>query len=84
FEPLKQVGATDFNGTTSFDRTNYFETVPRPALDRALFLESDRMGYLLGAITQDVLDEQRGVVQNEKRQGDNQPYGLVYYKVLEE
>lgn len=84
FEPLKQVGATDFNGTTSFDRTNYFETVPRPALDRALFLESDRMGYLLGAITQEVLDEQRGVVQNEKRQGDNQPYGLVYYKLLEE
>ena len=83
FEPLKQVGATDFNGTTSFDRTNYFETVPRPALDRALFLESDRMGYLLGAITQDVLDEQRGVVQNEKRQGDNQPYGLVYYSILE-
>ncbi|MCW3837501.1 M16 family metallopeptidase [Sphingomonas canadensis] len=84
FEPLKQVGATDFNGTTSFDRTNYFETVPRAALDRALFLESDRMGYLLGAIDQAVLDEQRGVVQNEKRQGDNRPYGLVYYKVLEE
>lgn len=84
FEPLKQVGATDFNGTTSFDRTNYFETVPRPALDRALFLESDRMGYLLGAVTQEVLDEQRGVVQNEKRQGDNQPYGLVYYTLLEE
>jgi zinc protease len=84
FEPLKQVGATDFNGTTSFDRTNYFETVPRPALDRALFLESDRMGYLLGAIDQAVLDEQRGVVQNEKRQGDNQPYGLVYYKLLDE
>ncbi|WP_213980143.1 pitrilysin family protein [Sphingomonas sp. dw_22] len=84
FEPLKQVGATDFNGTTSFDRTNYFETVPRPALDRALFLESDRMGWLTGAITQDVLDEQRGVVQNEKRQGDNRPYGLVFYKVLDE
>lgn len=83
FEPLKQVGATDFNGTTSFDRTNYFETVPRPALDRALFLESDRMGYLLGAIDQAVLDEQRGVVQNEKRQGDNRPYGLVYYTLLE-
>lgn len=84
FEPLKQVGATDFNGTTSFDRTNYFETVPRPALERALFLESDRMGHLLGAITQEVLDEQRGVVQNEKRQGDNRPYGLLYYKLLEE
>lgn len=84
FEPLKQVGATDYNGTTSFDRTNYYETVPGPALERALFLESDRMGWLLGAVTPEVLDEQRGVVQNEKRQGDNQPYGLVYYKVLEE
>ncbi|QNQ09425.1 M16 family metallopeptidase [Sphingomonas alpina] len=79
FEPLKQVGATDYNGTTWYDRTNYFETVPTPALERALFLESDRMGYLLGAITQRVLDVQRGVVQNEKRQGDNQPYGLVDY-----
>ncbi|WP_188056160.1 M16 family metallopeptidase [Sphingosinithalassobacter sp. CS137] len=83
FEPLREVGATDFNGTTSFDRTNYFETVPRPALERALFLESDRMGYLLGAVTQGVLDEQRGVVQNEKRQGDNQPYGLAWYNILE-
>jgi zinc protease len=84
FEPLRQVGATDFNGTTNFDRTNYFQTVPRPALDRALFLESDRMGWLLGAIDQAVLDEQRGVVQNEKRQSDNRPYGLVFYKLLEE
>jgi len=83
FEPLKQVGATDYNGTTNLDRTNYFETVPTAALDRALFLESDRMGYLLGAITQGVLDEQRGVVQNEKRQGDNNPYGLVRYKITE-
>jgi len=83
FEPLKQVGATDYNGTTYFDRTNYFETVPTAALDRALFLESDRMGYLNGAITQAVLDEQRGVVQNEKRAGDNQPYGLVRYKLTE-
>ena len=81
FEPLKNVGATDYNGTTSYDRTNYFETVPTAALDRALFLESDRMGYLLGAITQAKLDEQRGVVQNEKRQGDNQPYGLLRYKL---
>ena len=83
FEPLKQVGATDFNGTTNLDRTNYFETVPIAALPRALFLESDRMGHLTGAITQGVLDEQRGVVQNEKRQGDNQPYGLTQYKVTE-
>ena len=83
FEPLKEVGATDYNGTTYFDRTNYFETVPTAALDRALFLESDRMGHLTGAITQAVLDEQRGVVQNEKRQGDNQPYGLVQYKLTD-
>lgn len=83
FEPLKEVGATDYNGTTNSDRTNYFQTVPRAALDRALFLESDRMGYLLGAVTQAKVDEQRGVVQNEKRQGDNQPYGLLRYKVSE-
>ena len=83
FEPLQQVGATDFNGTTSFDRTNYFETVPTGALDRALFLESDRMGHLLGAVTQEKLDNQRSVVQNEKRQGDNQPYGLNRYIVQE-
>jgi zinc protease len=84
FAPLRDVGATDFNGTTNFDRTNYFQTVPKPALERALFLESDRMGYLLGAIDQALLDEQRGVVQNEKRQGDNRPYGLVFYTLLEE
>lgn len=82
FEPLQQVGATDYNGTTFFDRTNYFQTVPTGALDRALFLESDRMGFLLGAVTQEKLDNQRGVVQNEKRQGDNQPYGLTFYEML--
>ena len=75
FEPLEDVGATGMNGTTNPDRTNYFENVPRNALDMALWLESDRMGHLLGAITQEKLDEQRGVVQNEKRQGENQPYG---------
>ena len=83
FEPLQEVGATDSNGTTWFDRTNYFETVPTPALERALYLESDRMGHLLGAVTQAKLDNQRAVVQNEKRQGDNQPYGLVEYAQLE-
>jgi predicted Zn-dependent peptidase len=83
FEPLQQVGATDFNGTTNVDRTNYFETVPTGALDRALFLESDRMGHLLGGITQEKLDNQRGVVQNEKRQGDNNPYGLLRYEIFE-
>ena len=82
FQYLSEMGATDYNGTTWFDRTNYFQTVPRPALERALWLESDRMGYLLGAVTQEKLDNQRGVVQNEKRQGDNQPGGLVFYDVL--
>ena len=83
FEPLQQVGATDFNGTTWFDRTNYFQTVPTGALDTALFLESDRMGHLLGAVTQENLENQIGVVQNEKRQGDNQPFGMVEYEQLE-
>jgi len=82
FQYLAEMGATDYNGTTWFDRTNYFQTVPRPALERALWLESDRMGYLLGAVTQGKLDNQRGVVQNEKREGDNQPGGLVFYEVL--
>ena len=82
FQYLAEMGATDYNGTTNFDRTNYFQTVPRPALERALWLESDRMGYLLGAVTQEKLDNQRGVVQNEKRQGDNQPGGLVFYELL--
>ena len=83
FEYLQQIGATDYNGTTNFDRTNYFQSVPTGALERALFMESDRMGYLLGAVTQGKLDNQRGVVQNEKRQGDNQPGGLVFYEILE-
>src|SRR6186713_1121754 len=79
--PLEAAGSTTTNGSTWYDRTNYVETVPKGALDLALFLESDRMGHLLGAVTQDKLDKQRGVVQNEKRQGDNQPYGLVDYKL---
>ncbi len=78
FKPLEKVGVTDINGTTWLDRTNYFETVPKPALEMALFLESDRMGHLLGAIDQKKLDNQRGVVQNEKRQGENRPYGKVF------
>jgi predicted Zn-dependent peptidase len=82
FTYLQQIGATDYNGTTWFDRTNYFETVPKSALEKALFMESDRMGYLLGVMDQQKLDNQRGVVQNEKRQGDNQPGGLVEYEVL--
>jgi predicted Zn-dependent peptidase len=81
--PLEAAGSTSTNGSTWYDRTNYVETVPTGALDLALFMESDRMGYLLGAVTQDKLDKQRGVVQNEKRQGDNAPYGLVEYKIAE-
>lgn len=78
FEPMAKVGATDMNGTTNNDRTNYFQNVPNTALDLTLWLESDRMGHLLGAIDQEGLDTQRGVVQNEKRQSENQPYGQVY------
>ena len=67
FLALEKIGGTDLNGTTNTDRTNYFQNVPISALDQLLFLESDRMGHLLGAIDQAKLDEQRGVVQNEKR-----------------
>jgi zinc protease len=77
FQAMERIGATDLNGTTSEDRTNYFENVPLPAFDLALWMESDRMGHLLGAIDQKKLDEQRGVVQNEKRQGDNEPYAVA-------
>ncbi len=82
FRPFELAGATDQNGTTWFDRTNYFETVPTTALEMALWMESDRMGHLLGAIGQHELDEQRGVVQNEKRQGENQPYGRVDERLM--
>jgi len=78
FQAMERIGATDLNGTTNEDRTNYFQNVPKSALDIALWMESDRMGHLLGAVTQAKLDEQRGVVQNEKRQGENQPYGKVW------
>ncbi|MDD9890887.1 MAG: pitrilysin family protein [Gammaproteobacteria bacterium] len=83
FQVLERVGATDLNGTTNLDRTNYFQNVPRNALDQVLWMESDRMGHLLGAVDQAKLDEQRGVVQNEKRQGENQPYGKVFTAILE-
>jgi zinc protease len=74
---MEKVGATNLNGTTNNDRTNYFENVPTSMLDYALFAESDRMGHLLGVLDQKKLDLQRGVVQNEKRQGENQPYGVT-------
>jgi zinc protease len=77
FKVMEAAGATKLNGTTWYDRTNYFQNVPTSALDLTLWMESDRMGHLLNAIDQKVLDEQRGVVQNEKRQGQNRPYGKV-------
>ena len=83
FQPLARLGSSMVNGTTNNDRTNYFETVPATALDTVLWLESDRMGHLLGAIDVGKLDEQRGVVQNEKRQGENQPYGTAWNALAE-
>jgi len=79
-DPLTTAGASN-NGSTWYDRTNYIEVVPTGAVDLALFMEADRMGRLLPAITQAKLDAQRAVVQNEKRQGDTQPYGLVDYAI---
>ena len=75
FELIERVGGT-LNATTWFDRTNYFESVPSHELELALWLESDRMGWMLPAMDQEKLDNQRDVVKNEKRQRyDNQPYG---------
>ena len=83
FKVFDRVGATEINGTTDSDRTNYFQNVPSSALDVALWMESDRMGHLLGVIDQARLDEQRGVVQNEKRQGEDQPYGKLFRVLVE-
>ncbi len=83
FAPFSRAGATGLNGTTGQDRTNYFATVPTGALDMALWMESDRMTYLLGAVSQEALDEERDVVKNEKRQRESGPYALVHQRVLE-
>ena len=80
---MERIGATDLNGTTNNDRTNYFENVPTSMLDYVLFAESDRMGHLLAVLDQKKLDLQRGVVQNEKRQGENQPYGVTRQILVE-
>jgi zinc protease len=77
FERLESVGATGVNGTTNEDRTNFFETVPKSALDMALAMEAGRMGHLLDNFDEKLLTTQRGVVQNEKRQGDNEPYAVA-------
>ena len=83
FSPFTDAGATGMNGTTNEDRTNYYATVPTGALDMALWMESDRMSHLLGAITEEALDEQRSVVQNEKRQGETRPYAQMHDKIRE-
>jgi zinc protease len=81
---LESAGATNVNGTTNWDRTNYFETVPREFLELALWIESDRMGYLLDAVTQERLDVQRDVVKNERRQTfENAPYGKSSLALLD-
>jgi zinc protease len=81
---LESIGATNVNGTTSYDRTNYFETVPRDQLDLVLWIESDRMGYLLDVLDQGLLDVQRDVVKNERRQSyENAPYGPSYLTLLD-
>ncbi|HKW35091.1 MAG TPA: pitrilysin family protein [Candidatus Acidoferrum sp.] len=78
FHLLEAAGASDINGTTDFDRTNYFETLPSNQLELALWLESDRMGYLPDKLDQANLSNQQDVVRNERRQSvENQPYGVV-------
>ena len=82
FEPLEKIGGA-VNGSTNEDRTNYWENVPANYLELALWLEADRMGFLLAAMTQEKLDNQRDVVKNERRQGlENQPYAKVYELML--
>ena len=81
-EAMDDLGATNRNGTTNGDRTNFFEDVPVSALERTLYLEADRMGFLAGHISEEMLVRERGVVQNEKRQRDNQPYGRVYDRIV--
>jgi len=83
FGPLQQAGAA-INGSTSTDRTNYWEVVPRDATRLALWMEADRMGWLLPALTEARLDTQRGVVLNERRQSyENRPYGLAQFAIMD-
>jgi len=80
-EAMDDVGANNRNGTTNGDRTNFFEDVPVSALERTLYLEADRMGFL--KLSKEMLERERGVVQNEKRQGENQPLGKAYNSLSE-
>ena len=83
FGPLQRIGA-QINGTTNMDRTNYFEGVPSEQLPLALWLEADRMGFLLPALTQEKLDNQKLVVRNERRQSyENRPYGMAWWWLFE-
>ncbi|RDZ29246.1 M16 family metallopeptidase [Lysobacter silvisoli] len=82
-EAMDDLGANNRNGTTNTDRTNFFEDVPVSGLERTLYLEADRMGFLAGNINQEMLERERGVVQNEKRQGENQPYGRVFDRLVQ-
>src|SRR5689334_6016 len=84
FKILEAAGASDINGTTDNDRTNYFETVPSNQLELALWLESDRMGYLLDTLDATSLENQKDVVRNERRQSvENQPFGIVEEAVMQ-
>lgn len=78
FRTIEGLGGSNVNGTTSTDRTNYYQTVPTAALDTVLWMESDRMGYLLPAVTPEKLAEELSVVKNEKRQREGEPYGRVF------
>ena len=81
---VQSAGATDVNGTTDFDRTNYFETMPSNQLELALWLESDRMGFLMEGLDREKLANQRDVVRNERRQGEGQPYDVADEAVFHE
>jgi zinc protease len=81
-EAMDDLGANNRNGTTNGDRTNFFEDVPVSALEKTLFLEADRMGFLGGYINEEMLQREKGVVKNEKRQGENSPYGRVFNEVF--
>ena len=83
FRIVQGAGATDINGTTSFDRTNYFETLPANQLELGLWLESDRMGFLMEGLDRTRLTNQRDVVRNERRQGEGRPYDLAGEKVYQ-
>src|SRR5687767_9906546 len=84
FKLLEAAGASDINGTTDYDRTNYFQTIPANQLELALWLESDRMGYLLEKVDQAALSNQQDVVRNERRQSvENQPYGLAEEAIVQ-